>query len=123
MTHKKTHVGKVTGHGTGGTHPTENRHVNLHGVITEGADAGRPITLTMSPEEAYKWAAGLVTMAGLAKNGPKQTREEVANRFGLDATKLPAPCVVDGCKDHAGPGESMCPDHKRELAQHPERFA
>jgi hypothetical protein len=32
------------------------------------------------------------------------------------------PCVVDGCKAY-GLGTSLCSEHARELAEHPERFA
>jgi hypothetical protein len=75
MGYKKTHHGRITGHGTSGWY--DDPHVVLHGEITDAADNGRPIVLRMSEADARRWAAGLIRMADsiAAKRGETAAAE------------------------------------------------
>jgi hypothetical protein len=78
MAQKRPYVGEVTGHGTGGYRTLEGPYVTLHGYITEGPDAGRPVTLKMSEADARKWSAGLAAMADLIAKREGRTPESEA---------------------------------------------
>jgi hypothetical protein len=85
MAQKRPYVGEVTGHGTGGYRTLEGPYVTLHGYITEGPDAGRPVTLKMSEADARKWSAGLAAMADL-----------IAKREGRTPVAEPEPVKPSG---------------------------
>jgi hypothetical protein len=84
MARKKTHYGRITGHGTSGW--PSKPYVVLNGEIVDPADDGRPITLRMTEDDARRWAAGLIKMADHIR----------AMRGGSEAEQAPEPTELTG---------------------------